>query len=288
MGKRHHAAERLRKLEAKNRALPGGPSTASARETIICRGATWMSGSGGPGRGSTRRSAASGPAGSYTVGRLGDSWQPAACRGRARHRPSRTARRSPRPPDWSSRSGPGPSTAVTVGGVDHVGPAQRQHLATAHPVHEQQSRDHSIDTATLGDAPPGPSGRGRGRRRAAGSRRAPLAVVGRAPIRLEGQTIAAASERRGDRPPSRSSIPGAGRTCPTAHSSLWRKSRIRLGPGAVEFRTLSGRAMGKRPAARQGAPLWVTTADLPTNSGHSFFERLNRVLEEVGFGVALE
>ena len=72
------------------------------------------------------------------------------------------------------------------------------------------------------------------------------------------------------------------------HNSLWRKSRIRPGPGAVEFRTLSGMAMGKRPAARQGSPLWVTTADLPTNAGHPFFERLNRVLEEVGFDAFVE
>ena len=46
--------------------------------------------------------------------------------------------------------------------------------------------------------------------------------------------------------------------------------------------------MGKRPAARQGSPLWVTTADLPTNAGHPFFERLNRVLEEVGFDAFVE
>ena len=56
------------------------------------------------------------------------------------------------------------------------------------------------------------------------------------------------------------------------------KSRIRPGPGAVEFRTLNGMAMGKRPAARQASPMWVDTADLPTNDGHPFFERLNRVL----------
>ena len=55
-----------------------------------------------------------------------------------------------------------------------------------------------------------------------------------------------------------------------------------------EYRTLSGMAMGKRPAARQGAPLWVTTADLPTNAGHPFFERPNRVLEEAGFGAFVE
>ena len=46
--------------------------------------------------------------------------------------------------------------------------------------------------------------------------------------------------------------------------------------------------MGKRPAARQGSPLWVTTADLPTNAGHPFFERLNLVLEETGFDAFVE
>ena len=47
-------------------------------------------------------------------------------------------------------------------------------------------------------------------------------------------------------------------------------------------------AMGKRPVARQGSPLWVTTADLPTNAGHPFFERLNRVLDEAGFDAFVE
>ena len=65
-------------------------------------------------------------------------------------------------------------------------------------------------------------------------------------------------------------------------------SRIRSGRGAVEFRTLSSMAMGKRPAARQGSPLWVTTADLPTSDGHPFFERLNRVLEDCGFDSFVE
>ena len=41
-------------------------------------------------------------------------------------------------------------------------------------------------------------------------------------------------------------------------------------------------AMGKRPAARQASPMWVTTEDLPTSDGHPFFERLNQVLEEFG------
>ena len=42
-------------------------------------------------------------------------------------------------------------------------------------------------------------------------------------------------------------------------------------------------AMGKRQAARQAAPIWVDTADLPTSDGHSFFERVNRSLEGAGF-----
>ena len=46
--------------------------------------------------------------------------------------------------------------------------------------------------------------------------------------------------------------------------------------------------MGKRPAARQGSPMWVSTADLPTSAGHAFFERLNRVLEEAGFDAFVE
>ena len=46
--------------------------------------------------------------------------------------------------------------------------------------------------------------------------------------------------------------------------------------------------MGKKPAARQPSPTWVTTADLPTNAAHPFFERLNRVLEEAGFDAVVE
>ena len=47
-------------------------------------------------------------------------------------------------------------------------------------------------------------------------------------------------------------------------------------------------AMGKKPAARQPSPMWVTTADLPTSAGHPFFERLNQVLEEAGFDAFVE
>ena len=58
-------------------------------------------------------------------------------------------------------------------------------------------------------------------------------------------------------------------------------------PGAVECRTLSDMAMGKR-AARQASPMWVDTADLPTSDGHPFFERLNRALEDCGFDAFVE
>ena len=34
--------------------------------------------------------------------------------------------------------------------------------------------------------------------------------------------------------------------------------------------------------------MWVDTADLPTNDGHPFFERLNRVLEDSGFDAFVE
>ena len=47
-------------------------------------------------------------------------------------------------------------------------------------------------------------------------------------------------------------------------------------------------AMGKRPAARQASPMWVDTADLPTNDGHPYFERLNRVLADSGFDAFVE
>ena len=46
--------------------------------------------------------------------------------------------------------------------------------------------------------------------------------------------------------------------------------------------------MGKKPAARQPSPMWVTTADLPTSAGHPFFERLNQVMEEAGFDAFVE
>ena len=47
-------------------------------------------------------------------------------------------------------------------------------------------------------------------------------------------------------------------------------------------------AMGKRLAARQESPLWVTTAELPTSAEHPFFERLNQVLEAAGFDAFVE
>ena len=57
---------------------------------------------------------------------------------------------------------------------------------------------------------------------------------------------------------------------------------------AIGFRTLNGMAMGKRPSARQAAPMWVNREDLPTSSGHPFFVRLNRILTESGFDAFVE
>ena len=56
---------------------------------------------------------------------------------------------------------------------------------------------------------------------------------------------------------------------------------------ATEFRTLNGMAMGKKPAARQPAPLWVTTADPPMSAGHPY-ERPNRILQDSPFDVSVE
>ena len=57
---------------------------------------------------------------------------------------------------------------------------------------------------------------------------------------------------------------------------------------AIGLRTLNGMAMGKRPAARQGSPMWVNKADLPKSSGHPFFEYLNRILTDSGFDAFVE
>ena len=35
--------------------------------------------------------------------------------------------------------------------------------------------------------------------------------------------------------------------------------------------------MSKKPSARQASPMWVNAEDLPTSSGHPFFELLNRI-----------
>ena len=67
------------------------------------------------------------------------------------------------------------------------------------------------------------------------------------------------------------------------------KSRgIGLAAAGSTSYTESTMAMGKRPAARQGSPLWVTTADLPRSAGQPFFKRLNGVLEEGGFDAFVE
>ena len=114
------------------------------------------------------------------------------------------------------------------------------------------------------------------------------AVLGRRPIRAPvnrmGLTVAG-RQRTGDRCcPRRPSRLPALRKRGRCHSSLWQKSAIPARPDRSSFVHLTAMAMGKRPAARQASPMWVDTADLPTSDGHPFFERLNRVLEEAGFG----
>ena len=42
-------------------------------------------------------------------------------------------------------------------------------------------------------------------------------------------------------------------------------------------------AMGTRGRQGRQGTMWVSTADLPKSAGHPFYERLNRVLEDVGF-----
>ena len=66
------------------------------------------------------------------------------------------------------------------------------------------------------------------------------------------------------------------------------KSRGSGSTGAIEFRTVNGMAMGKRPAARQASPMWVNAKDLPKSDGHPFFARLNRILAESGFDAFVE
>ena len=82
--------------------------------------------------------------------------------------------------------------------------------------------------------------------------------------------------------------PPAVRVDEISQADSWRKSGDSDSIGSIEFRTLDGMAMGKRPAARQASPMWVDTADLPTSDGHPFFERVNRVLEEAGFDAFVE
>ena len=46
--------------------------------------------------------------------------------------------------------------------------------------------------------------------------------------------------------------------------------------------------MGKNPTARQASPMRVNTEDLPTSSGHPFFERPNRILADSAVDVFVE
>ena len=56
----------------------------------------------------------------------------------------------------------------------------------------------------------------------------------------------------------------------------------------TECRKIDGMAMGKKSAARQAPPMWVTTADLPKSASHPFFERLNQILNKSGFDAFVE
>ena len=96
------------------------------------------------------------------------------------------------------------------------------------------------------------------------------------------------------------SVPASrARSCPTPRSTppssrcsalaaCGKSRQIGVDLRSTEWRRLGGMAMGKKPAARQPSPMWVTTADLPTSAGHPFFERLNQVLEEAGFDAFVE
>ena len=46
--------------------------------------------------------------------------------------------------------------------------------------------------------------------------------------------------------------------------------------------------MGKQRRRARQSSMWVATADLPRSAGHPFYERLNRVLDEVGFDAFVE
>ena len=47
-------------------------------------------------------------------------------------------------------------------------------------------------------------------------------------------------------------------------------------------------AMGKRKRGPRQSTMWIATNDLPTTSGHPFYERLNRILDKAGFDTHVE
>ena len=47
-------------------------------------------------------------------------------------------------------------------------------------------------------------------------------------------------------------------------------------------------AMGKRCRRARQPSMWVASTDLPRSTGHPFYERLNRVLDEAGFDAFVE
>ena len=46
--------------------------------------------------------------------------------------------------------------------------------------------------------------------------------------------------------------------------------------------------MGKKRKRNRQTSMWVATSDLPRSAGHPFYERLNRVLDDVGFDAFVE
>ena len=64
----------------------------------------------------------------------------------------------------------------------------------------------------------------------------------------------------------------------------------RLCRNSILFRALRTRSirLGKQRRRARQSSIWVATADLPRSAGHSFYERLNRVLDEAGFDAFVE
>ena len=47
-------------------------------------------------------------------------------------------------------------------------------------------------------------------------------------------------------------------------------------------------AMEKHKRGSRQSTMWIASNDLPTTSGHPFYERLNRILDKAGFDAHVE